>query len=423
MAQSARWRTDLVDIASATWSDDGRHLLVVAHPNPSVDLDCWIVPLDGGTPVDTGVLRRGRQQGLIVITMPPAWAGDSIFYSAAGRQGVHVWRQRVSPTLRGDWCAGTHDTGWGLTRSSRRRPDGRLSFVGTHADINLWSIAIDAATGKAHGPLRRLTRGAGFVSHLTLSKDGRSLAYFAVGMSGGELHVRDLENGSDTVIAADAERGFPVISADGKRIACSAMVPGPPVQRPVFLTSVAGGEMRLVRDDCGGRPRLWLDETDPAGRNVRRGTQCIHRLDIRDGSAASAALVDHSTVSNPRVSPDGHWLAFDATTPGGLPAVTIARVAGGAVPDEAAWVSVAASASHPFWSRDGRLLYYLPTTPSVDIRNRVAARRFDPSDRPRRRRGLHGAEPQRNDRPRDGDRRRAHRRTGSDHLRAGQLQR
>jgi hypothetical protein len=35
--------------------------------------------------------------------------------------------------------------------------------------------------------------------------------------------------------------------------------------------------------------------------------------------------------------------------------------------------------SHPFWSRDGRLLYFLPTTPSVDIRNRVAARRFDPS--------------------------------------------
>ena len=56
---------------------------------------------------------------------------------------------------------------------------GRLSFVGTHADINLWSIAIDAGTGKAHGPLRRLTRGAGFISHLTLSEDGRSLAYFA----------------------------------------------------------------------------------------------------------------------------------------------------------------------------------------------------------------------------------------------------
>ena len=104
----------LVDIASVAWSDDGRHLLVVAHPNPSVDLDCWVVPLDGGTPVDTGALRRGRQQGLIVITMPPAWAGDSIFYSAAGRQGVHVWRQRVSPTFEAIGAPERHDTGWGL---------------------------------------------------------------------------------------------------------------------------------------------------------------------------------------------------------------------------------------------------------------------------------------------------------------------
>jgi hypothetical protein len=41
---------------------------------------------------------------------------------------------------------------------------------------------------------------------------------------------------------------------------------------------------------------------------------------------------------------------------------------------------VADSASHPFWSRDGRLLYYLPTTPTVDIRNRVCARAFELDD-------------------------------------------
>ena len=48
--------------------------------------------------------------------------------------------------------------------------------------------------------------------------------------------------------------------------------------------------------------------------------------------------------------------------------------------DEAAWVCVESAASHPFWSRDGRLLYYLPTSPTLDIRNRVVARVFDPRD-------------------------------------------
>jgi hypothetical protein len=47
---------------------------------------------------------------------------------------------------------------------------------------------------------------------------------------------------------------------------------------------------------------------------------------------------------------------------------------------ETDWVHVESAASHPFWSRDGRLLYYLPTTPTVDIRNKVAARAFDSRD-------------------------------------------
>ena len=370
--------TDLVDISSARWSDDSRHLLVVAHPNPSVDLDCWAVPVDGGTPVDTGVLRRGRQQGLIVITMPPAWAGDSIFYSAAGRQGVNVWRQRVSPTLESIGAPELMTPGgdWAFFPAAAR---GRLTFVGTHADINLWSIAIDAGSGKAHGPLRRLTRGAGFISHLTLSENGQSLAYFAAGTSGGELHLRDLESGSDTVIGADAERGFPVISADGKQMACGALVPGPPVQRPVLLTSVATGEMRLVREDCGGRPRQWLDERTLVVETFGAGLNAFLALDTRDGSQRPLLSSMTRRLSNPRVSPDRRWLAFDMATPGGSPAVAIARVDGGAALEETEWISVAPSASHPFWSRDGHMLYYLPTMPSVDIRNRVAARRFDPS--------------------------------------------
>ena len=188
-------------------------------------------------------------------------------------------------------------------RTSQRRLDGRLSFVGTHADINLWSIAIDAGTGKAHGPLRRLTRGAGFISHLTLSEDGRSLAYFAAGTSGGELHVRNLESGSDTVIGADAERGFPVISADGERMACSALVPGPPVQRPVLLTSVATGEMRLVREDCGGRPRQWLDERTLVVETFGAGLNAFLALDTLDGSQRPLlSSIDSPAVQSSRLT-------------------------------------------------------------------------------------------------------------------------
>ena len=56
------------------------------------DRDCWVVPIDGGTPVDTTALRRARQRELFVISMAIAWTGDSIFFTAAagsGRVEIH----------------------------------------------------------------------------------------------------------------------------------------------------------------------------------------------------------------------------------------------------------------------------------------------------------------------------------------------
>jgi Tol biopolymer transport system component len=373
--------TDLADIACATWSDDGRHLLVVAHPDPSVELDCWIIPLEGGGPLDTGVMKQGRQRGLIVIAPSAAWEGDSVFYTAAARQGVQIWRQRISPPTFDPIGVPEVMTPGGDYAFFPSASRGRLSFVATHADVNLWSLAIDAATGKAHGPLRRLTRGAGIVSHLTVSQDGGTMAHFAVDMTGSQLHVRNLENGSDAMIAGEpgVNRGFPALSPNGQRLAYSAMVPGPPVQRPLFLTSITGGETRLVRNDCGGRPRLWLDEETLLIETFGSGLNAFLIVDMHDGAQRPLLSAATRKVSNPRLSRDGRWLAFDAMQPGGSPEVVIAPLTGTATVQEADWIVVSGSASHPFWSRDGCLLYYLTMFPNVDIRSRVLARSFNPS--------------------------------------------
>ena len=210
--------TDLVDIACATWSDDGRHLLVVAHPDPSVELDCWIVPLDGGTPLDTGVLRQGRQQGLIVISAV-ASVGRRLDF-LYGRQAGRVCRSGGSGSHRRPSTRLAHRrlmTPGGDYAFFPSVTRGRLSFVGTHADVNLWSVAIDAATGKAHGPLRRLTRGAGIVSHLTVSQDGRTLAHFAVSMTGSRTprqesgeRLRRNDRRESQVSTADFRQSRPV---------------------------------------------------------------------------------------------------------------------------------------------------------------------------------------------------------------------
>ena len=126
--------TDLVDIACATWSDDGRHLLVVAHPDPSVELDCWIVSLEGGRPLDTGVMRQGRQRGIIVIAPRRVGRRLGFLYRRGAAGCADLAAADFIADLRRDWRTGGHDTGWrlrvlsvgeprtsGFRRHSRRR--------------------------------------------------------------------------------------------------------------------------------------------------------------------------------------------------------------------------------------------------------------------------------------------------------------
>lgn len=374
--------TGLVDISSVTWSDDSRHLLVVGHPDASADLDCWIVPVNGGRPIDTGVLRQARQRELVIVSMAVAWTGDSIFFTAAGRPGIRVWRQHISPATFETKGPPELMTPGGVSAFFPTVSRQRLGFVGVHTDTNMWSVAIDSTTGKADGAPRRLTRGAGFLSHFSVSRDGNTLAYFAAGASGVELRVRDMRHGTDATFAGEAGvgRGFPVISLDGKRIAFGTLVPGPPVQRPVFVADIADGSARQIFEDCGGRARLWLDDDLLIAETFGSGLNSFVVLDTRHATQRPLLSSRDRRLSNPRLSPDARWLAFDATTSGGTPSVLVARLDEGHASDETDWIRVESAASHPFWSRDGRLLYYLPATPTVDFRNKVAARTFDPRD-------------------------------------------
>ena len=144
-------------------------------------------------------------------------------------------------------------------------------------------------------------------------------------------------------------------------------------------TNIAERTTRLVRDDCGGRPREWLDEHLLLVETFGSGLNSFLLLDTRDGSQRSLLSSATRKVSNPRISPDGRWLAFDAMQPGRPPEVAIAPLGDHTPVQEPEWIVIREPASHPFWSRDGRVLYFLATFPNIDIRSRVLGRVFDPS--------------------------------------------
>src|SRR4029079_2230750 len=120
------------------------------------------------------------------------------------------------------------------------------------------------------------------------------------------------------------------------------VVPVPPFRVPVFVASLADGSSRQIREDSGGRARLGLDDDLLLLETFGSGLNSFVVLDTRTAAQRPLLSSPARRLSNPRLSPDGQWLAFAATTPGGSPSVLVAR----GDEDEARWILVATAASH-----------------------------------------------------------------------------
>ena len=78
---------------------------------------------------------------------------------------------------------------------------GRLVFVSTHPDQNLWTVPIDRSTGVSEQrALRRLTRGPGVMMYLSVTGDDGLLSYWATRSDVRELRLRNLRDDSDRVL-------------------------------------------------------------------------------------------------------------------------------------------------------------------------------------------------------------------------------
>jgi Tol biopolymer transport system component len=371
----------LIDISFATWSPDSKHILVQSHSDPALETDYWIISADGRFVESTGILHRLRERGLMPLTFPVAWVADALVFSVVTPRGVTIWRQRLaSGTLQatGEPECLTRVTEFGSFVTGAR---GRVAFVSTHPDQNLWSVAVDPATGMSRGPLRRLTRGPGFVAQLSVSRDAPTLAYFCARPGSAGLVLRNLASGTEVAFAPEPSLGyaFPAISPSGRQLAYAARSQGPVALRPIFLATLPDGPFRKLGEDLGGRPRQWIDERLVVVERLGARLHSVALLDTVTGDQRDVLSSPEQSITNARVSSDGQWIAFDAARPGGPPTVYVGRLRIHESIPQADWCVIDRSASHPFWSPDGTILYYLPTTPSSELRNVVRARRFDTS--------------------------------------------
>jgi Tol biopolymer transport system component len=370
---------ELVDVACATWLPDSRSVLVHARRDPGHEPDWWIVPTEGGPAKNTSLVARlFRDAGLFTIPTGAAWVDDSLVFSAAGRPGVNLYRQRFVPSTfqpagELEQLTSGSESAWLPAAAA-----GRLAFVSSRADANLWCVGLDPVTGIAHGPLHRVTRGPSPLGYLSVTNDYRTLAYFSYRLGHGDVFLRDLRSGSERSLTEGptGEKGYPAISPSGSLVAYGTRMPGGErAQRPIFIVCLADGAWRKLGDDCGGRPRAWVDERLLVLERFAR-LNSIALIDTATGEQRSLLESAERSIRNPRLSPNARWIAFDTSRPGESPSVFAAPFQKELMP-ESTWAEVSRSASHPFWSADGRFLYYTPTGTNPMVRSAIRARRLN----------------------------------------------
>ncbi len=372
----------LVVALAPVWSPDSTKLLVTGTRDAAVEPDWWIVPIDGGEPIETGLVRTLREKGFQEgwLRVAPVWTSDNdIVFSGRNRDGWSIWKQRLDPSgvrPEGDperITTGTAVEWWPSAAA------GRLTYVSSHPDNNIWSLPADTNAGTVTGPMRRLTRGSGVTAYLSLSSDGRTLAFASDRTGDWDIYVKDLAAGTEAVLAGGPDRQmYSALSHDGSHVAYGVVSSGEAIKRPVFVATIANGTIRQICDDCNGRPRVWMPDLRRLLLERFSRFNSIALIDTTTGEQVDLLVSKGRAVSNPRVSRDGQWVAFQVGARGRAPRAFVARMNGIAPVPESEWIPIQDVAALPFWSPDGRLVYYLTGTFISLGSQMIRAQRFDP---------------------------------------------
>jgi eukaryotic-like serine/threonine-protein kinase len=290
------------------WSPDGNHVafttgrMELRPQNSEGRSELWIVDADGSYP-------RKIYDGDATL---PNWSPTGTRIAFSQRLGVDRSIAVYTIALAGGdpvLAHGRESIAWNPIWS----PDGRYLFYSSDrgGSMNLWRLPIDETSGQTRGEPEPITTPASFAAHLSISADGRRLAYSSVQETQNiqklALDPVTFEPTADPVNVTTGTRRWssPDPSPDGTWVAFYSQI------QPE-------GDLYLIRSD---------------GTGLRQVT--------------SGAPIDRV----PRWSPDGEWLSWFSDRTGSLQ-VWKMRTDGSDLQqltdDEDAGVSV--------WSPDGKRL-------------------------------------------------------------------
>jgi Tol biopolymer transport system component len=221
--------------------------------------------------------------------------------------------------------------------------------------VFLKGTGVEQASLQLVDPTGRTTpvgRTGGLFSSVRVSPDGKRLIFFMGPTGQRDLWVQNLERDTATKLTFDGKAGpVGIWSPDGKH---------------VMYTSE--GKAWWIRSDGSGQPQMVMEDATPESISPNGKRILLSRL-LPSGSELLTAAIEESgdllKVGQPKgfftrspadsqaeISPDGRWVAYQATEAGGRPELFVRPFsdAGGK------WQASSNGGSMPAWSRS-ELLY------------------------------------------------------------------
>ncbi len=261
-----------------------------------------------------------------VLPDPGCWSSaDSITFSAdSGGDASNLWEAGISLTsgkVIGAFRRVTAGSGNDMNPSCT--PGGPVAFASTQVRRDVWTLPYDLNSGKSKGALERRTDGPARRDYVSLSDNGRNVAFASAQSGPLNIWIRDLETGQESPVAASTtmmERFGD--RASGSRVSFSTFEKD---KRFVYAVTSGGVPEKL----CEGCIRSTDWSRDEKTLLVFTGSPFqVDALDV--ASHRRTAMLKHPTYNlvDARFSPDNRWVSFTARTAPNRAWIMIAPVDG-----------------------------------------------------------------------------------------------
>ncbi|MBI1765375.1 MAG: PD40 domain-containing protein, partial [Acidobacteria bacterium] len=211
------------------WHPDGQRLSLWGEHHQA-GLSFWTVTLAApasGPPVKSEfspqVAAQIKTASVDLFDFRWARTGRALYFEGVSRGVRNLWKVEVEPaSLR--WTNGPErlTTGAGLDTDITLSPDGKkLAFTTRSEHTRLWSLPFNAATGQLRGAGQPVTPVGLNTQGFDLTRDGKKLVFLVQRAEQRELWEKYFADGSEKMLLAGDEytRSAPRWSRDGLRVA------------------------------------------------------------------------------------------------------------------------------------------------------------------------------------------------------------